>query len=65
MQSVNYEVEYTVSEVGAGEITESNAIEKGLYLYHELIERHLNRGYMCNLLHAICCRGAKITVQLL
>jgi len=24
----------------------------------------LNRGYMCNLLHAICCRGAKITVQL-
>jgi len=19
----------------------------------------LNRGYMCNLLHAICCRGAK------
>jgi len=21
-------------------------------------------GYMCNLLHAICCRGAKIIVQL-
>ena len=25
---------------------------------------HLDRGYMCNLLHAICCRGAKIIVQL-
>jgi len=25
---------------------------------------NLNRGYMCNLLHAIYCRGAKITVQL-
>ena len=24
----------------------------------------LNRGCMCNLLHAICCRGAKIIVEL-
>jgi len=23
-----------------------------------------NCGYMCNLVHAICCRGAKIIVQL-
>ena len=33
----------------------------GDYIYWVVL---LNRGYMCNLLHAICCRGAKITVQL-
>jgi len=41
MQSVNYEVEYMVSEIGTREITGSNAIEEGVYLYHELVGRHL------------------------
>ena len=38
---------------------------RGLFSFTALhASVYLNRGYMWNLLRAICCRGAKITVQL-